>query len=154
MTPIVPVDLPAAEWHRDGYCLSTDRARIDVDTAHRFLSGESYWAQNRSRAALERAIAGSLPVGLYAPDGTMAGFARVVTDYSVFAYLLDVFVLPAHRGHGLASWLAAAIRTHPDLLSVRTWMLATRDAHAVYEKAGYRAAPHPDYFMRVPEAGD
>ena len=142
-------DIPPFERQRDGYTLSTDRARLDVGAIHGFLANDSYWARNIDHAQLHRALSGSLPIGVYGPDGAMAAFARVVTDYAVFAYLRDVFTLPAHRGKGLATWIAIAIREHPELAGVSTWMLATRDAHAVYEKAGYRPVPHPEYYMSV-----
>lgn len=139
-------------WTRaDGYSLSTDRARIDVDLVARFLAEDAYWSKGMPRPMLQRALAGSLPVGVYAPGGVMVGFGRVVTDCTVFAYLRDVFVLPAHRGQGLSVWLAREIRNHPELASVTTWMLATRDAHAVYAKAGYAAVPHPENYMSVPK---
>lgn len=135
--PISPVT-----WTRaDGYSLSTDRSRLDLDLIARFLAEEAYWSSGMPRPLLERALSGSLPIGIYAPDGAMAGFGRVVTDFAVFAYLRDVFVLRAHRGKGLSVWLARDIRNHPELATVTTWMLATRDAHAVYAKAGYAPVP-------------
>ncbi|AMY70443.1 GNAT family N-acetyltransferase [Frigidibacter mobilis] len=138
-------------WTRaDGYALSTDRSRINVDVVERFLAEEAYWTDGLPRPVLERALAGSLPMGIYAPDGAMAGFGRLVTDCAVFAYLRDVFVLPDHRGRGLAPWLALTIRSHPGLATVTSWMLATRDAHAVYARAGYAPVPHPEYYMTVP----
>ncbi len=149
-TPFAPIDLAPVDWHRDGYRLTTDRALIDVDAVLAFLVRDSYWARSMTRAKLERALAGSLPMALIAPDGSFAGFARLVTDYAVFAYLRDVFVLPAHRGRGLAAWIATVVRGHPDLAEVETWMLATADAQAVYARAGYRPDPHPERYMRVP----
>jgi GNAT superfamily N-acetyltransferase len=152
---MTPLDEPSPFVRRKaGYTLSTERARIDVEAVHRFLSQQTYWARDLSLAQLERALVYSLPVGVYAPDGSLAGFGRVVTDCAMFAYLRDVFTLPAHRGRGLASWLATAIREHPELLSVTNWMLATRDAHAVYQKAGFRSAPHPDWYMSLPRPDD
>lgn len=145
-------DILPFEQQRDGYTLSTDRARLDVGAIHGFLANDSYWARDIDPALLGRALSGSLPIGVYAPDGTMAAFARVVTDYAVFAYLRDVFTLPAHRGRGLATWIATAIREHPELATVTTWMLATRDARAVYERAGFRPVPHPEYYMSLPKA--
>lgn len=139
------------EAEHGDYRLSTDPALIDVDVVHGFLSRDSYWAQGLRRDRLERALARSLPIGVYAADGSLAAFARLVTDYAVFAYLRDVFTLPAHRGKGLASWIASEIRHHPELATVTSWMLATKDAHRVYERAGYRAAPHPEYYMTIPK---
>jgi len=147
---IQPQETPPCTWLRaDGYVLSTDRARIDLGVVEDFLAERAYWSTGLPRPVLERALAGSLPMGLYAPDGSMAGFGRLVTDYAVFAYLRDVFVLPAHRGRGLATWLASEIRNHPALATVTTWMLATRDAHGVYAKAGFAAVPHPEYYMSL-----
>ncbi|MGR3378884.1 GNAT family N-acetyltransferase [Salipiger abyssi] len=145
-----PHALAPQEWHRGDYTLSTDRARLDLPLILRFLTEDSYWGQDMTMARLERALDASLPMGLYAPDGAMAGFARLVTDYAVFAYLRDVFVLPEHGRRGLATWLSREIRNHPDLSMVGNWMLATRDAHGVYERAGFRPVPHPDWYMSVP----
>ncbi|UNZ52403.1 GNAT family N-acetyltransferase [Agrobacterium tumefaciens] len=142
------------EITRDGYVLSTDPTRVDFDLVHGFLARDSYWAQGMTADRLKRALSHSLPVGVYAPDGSMAAFARLVTDYAVFGYLRDVFTVEDHRGRGLASWIATEIRRHPELSTVSSWMLATRDAHGVYEKAGYRAAPHPEYYMTVPKPGE
>lgn len=139
-------------WTRnDGYSLSTDRARLDLGLIERFLAEDAYWSKGLPRPMLERALAGSLPMGLYTPEGEMVGFARLVTDCTVFAYLRDVFVVPAHRGRGLSIWLAREIRNHPELATVTTWMLSTRDAHAVYAKAGFAPVPHPEYYMSVPK---
>ncbi|WP_137391125.1 GNAT family N-acetyltransferase [Rhodoligotrophos defluvii] len=142
-------DPPPQEWHKDGYCLSTDRRRLDLAIILKFLAEDSYWGQGMTLPLLERALQGSLPMGIYARDGSMAGFGRVVTDYAVFAYLRDVFVLPDHRGKGLATWLAVAIRDHPALATVSTWLLATKDAQTVYQRAGYQPVPHPEYYMII-----
>lgn len=145
---LTPPDIAPQSWRReDGYVLTTDRSRLDLDVIHGFLSGEAYWSAGMSRAVLERALSASLPMAVLAPDGSIAGFARLVTDYTVFAYLRDVFTLPQHRGKGLAAWLALTIRSHPELVSVSNWMLATRDAHGVYARAGYRPVPHPEWYM-------
>lgn len=149
---IEPPNSSPRRWtHADGYELSTDRARIDLEVVERFLAEEAYWTRGLSRPLLERALTNSLPLGIYAPDGAMVGFGRLITDFTVFAYVRDMFVLPAHRGKGLATWVAQEIRSHPELATVTTWMLATRDAHAVYARAGYAPVPHPEYFMRVPK---
>ena len=120
---------------RDGYTLSADPARLDLDVVHGFLA-QSYWAQGIPRAIVARALAGSLSFGLYHADGQV-GLARFVTDRATFAYLADVFVLPAHRGRGLATWLVGTALTHPDLQGLRRMLLATRDMHALYAKVGF-----------------
>ncbi len=139
-------------WQRGGYTLTTDRSRIDPDLVLGFLTGESYWGRGMTRARLVRALDASLPMAIHDAAGNFAGFGRVVTDYTTFAYLRDVFVLADHRGRGLATWLAVAIRSHPELAGVGNWLLFTRDAQAVYEKAGFRPVPYPDGYMKVPPA--
>ncbi|ONG58571.1 GNAT family N-acetyltransferase [Pseudoroseomonas deserti] len=130
------------------FLISTDRARLDMDAIHRFLHEEAYWSPGIERDMVERAVAGSLPFGAYAADGSLAGFARVVTDGAAFAYLRDVFVLDAHRGRGLGRAISAAALEHPDLASIRNWMLATRDAHGVYAALGFRPLPDPSLYMQ------
>src|SRR3989337_2392252 len=115
----------------EGYQVNDDPARLDVDVVVDFLQ-TAYWSKHRSRETIERAIARSFAVGLYAPDGSQAGFARVVGDATTFAWLGDVFVLPEHRGRGLARFLVTAVLEHPDHAGVERWMLATLDAHGVY----------------------
>jgi GNAT superfamily N-acetyltransferase len=137
----------AESWRRDdGFEISTDPARVDLDVVHGFLT-EAYWSPGVPRAVVERSIAGSLPFGLYAPDGAQAGFARVVTDRAVFAYLGDVFVLPEHRGRGLGAWLVECAVGHPELRGLRRWFLATADAHGIYERFGFGPPARPETLM-------
>nr|WP_246401712.1 GNAT family N-acetyltransferase [Jiangella mangrovi] len=107
----------------------------------------AYWSKHRSRETTERAVARSFGVGLYARDGEQVGFARVVGDATTFAWLADVFVLPEHRGQGLARILVNAVLEHPDHAGVERWMLATLDAHGVYEPLGFGPIEVIDRFM-------
>ena len=136
---------------REGYTISTDPRHLDVGAVHRYLSGESYWAAGVPRRTLEKAIAGSLNFGLYAgePGGTLAGYARVVTDRATFAWLCDVFVLPAHRGRGLGVWLMEVVMAHPDLQELRNFLLATRDAHGLYARFGFTPLEEPARWMAI-----
>lgn len=129
------------------YTISTDPARLDVAAIHRFLSQDSYWAKNILLATVERALTHSLCFGAYAPDGALAGFCRVVTDRATFAWLCDVFVLPAYRGHGLGKQLVAAMLAHPDLQHLRRHLLATLDAHGLYEQQGYTPLRYPERWL-------
>lgn len=122
----------------DGYQLSTDPDRIDLDLVHRWLSTDAYWALGRDRETVARAFAGSVGFGVYRPgDGRQVAVARVVTDRATFAWLCDVYVDPAERGRGLGTWLAGAARDHLAELGVRRIVLATADAHGVYAKVGF-----------------
>lgn len=129
------------------YRLSFESADMQVDAIHAFLA-QSYWAENIACAVVERAIAGSLCVGVFAPGGEQVGFARVVTDRATFAYLADVYVLAAHRGHGLAARMVTALHDHPELQGLRRWMLATSDAHGLYAALGWTAIEDSDPFMQ------
>lgn len=135
--------------HPDKYTISTDPARLDVAAIHRYLSEESYWAKNIPRETVARAIAHSLNFGLYAPDGRLAGFARIVTDYATFAWLCDVFVLEEFRGKGLSKWLMTCVWAHPELQGLRRRMLATLDAHSLYTQFGFGPLPTPERFLEI-----
>ncbi|MEU5721364.1 GNAT family N-acetyltransferase [Micromonospora sp. NPDC047738] len=131
----------------DGYHLSTDPTRLDLDRVHHWLSTDAYWALGRERDTVERAFAGSLGFGVYRPgDGQQVAVARVVTDRATFAWLCDVYVDPAERGRGLGTWLAGAVRDHLTELGVRRIVLATADAHGVYAKVGFTPV-EPDMWM-------
>lgn len=126
--------------------ISTERD-LDVDLIHRWLAEESYWAQGVPREIVERAIANSLCFGAYRGE-QQVGFARVVTDRATFAWLADVFVLDDYRGRGYGKALVAAILDHPELQGLRSWLLATRDAHGLYAQYGF-APVAPDRYMVI-----
>ncbi len=130
----------------DGYLVSDDPALLDFDVVHGFLS-TSYWSPGVGRDVVERAAAGSLSVGLYAPDGAQVGYARAVTDRATFAWLADVFVLPDHQGRGLGRFLVGWLLDHPELTGLRRWMLATADAHPLYAQLGFTPLDDPGRYM-------
>ena len=121
---------------KDNYLISTDKAKLNIDTIYNYIAFESYWAQGIPRDVVERSILNSICFGLYT-DGEQIGFARVVSDKATFAYLADVFVLPEHRGKGLSKWLMKTIHAHPELQNLRRWWLGTKDAHGLYEQFGW-----------------
>ena len=121
---------------RDGYELSDEKGRIDLEATWRFLR-TAYWSPNVPREVVERAIAGSLCLGLYDAGGEQAGFARAVTDEATFAWIADVFVLEPHRGRGLGVWLVETLLAHTRLEGLRLIVLATDDAHALYRRFGF-----------------
>jgi GNAT superfamily N-acetyltransferase len=123
---------------RDGYELSDELERVDIDLTWRFLR-TAYWSPNVPRHVVERALAGSTILGLYAPDGSQAGLARAVTDAATFAWIADTFVVAEHRGRGLGVWLVGSLLEHPDLQGLRRIVLATRDAHSLYERFGFES---------------
>jgi len=135
------------EWERGGFTISTDRQRLDREMIHGFLR-ISYWARDIPRDVVDRSIDNALCFGIY-DGGRQVGFARVISDFATFAYLGDVFVLESHRGRGLSKWLMEVIRSHPDLQNLRRWSLATRDAHGLYERFGFRRPANPGRLMEI-----
>lgn len=134
--------------HRPPFTLSTDPARIDVAAVHAFLSERSYWAQGRTLEAVQTSIAHALCFGIYTETGAQAAFCRVVTDYATFGWLCDVLVLEAFRGHGLGKWLIESVVAHPALSALPRLVLATRDAHTLYQVyGGFAPLPNPERWM-------
>jgi GNAT superfamily N-acetyltransferase len=123
------------EWRLGGALVSTDPERLDLAVVHGFLM-TAYWSPGVSLETVRRSIEYSIPFGVYV-DELQVGFARVISDRTTYAYLADVFIVPESRGQGLARFLLECIEAHPELQGLRTWALFTRDAHGLYEKAGF-----------------
>jgi GNAT superfamily N-acetyltransferase len=137
------------EWTGpDGYLVSTDPARLDIERIHRFLSG-AYWPSGIPRDVVQRAITNSLSFGLYEPSGGQAGFARTITDRATYAYIADVYVETPHRDRGLGKFLVSCVLAHPDLQALRRWALATADAHGLYGRHGFKSPANPDIHMFI-----
>ena len=129
--------------------LSTDKGRLALEAIHRFLVEDSYWARERTLEQTKTAIENSICFGVY--RGTeQIGFGRVVSDRATFAYIGDVYILPEYRGRGLSKWLMEAMMGHPELQGLRRWVLATRDAHTLYEKFDFHELVHPERWMERP----
>jgi GNAT superfamily N-acetyltransferase len=131
----------------DGLEVSTDPARLDVARVHHWLSTDAFWALDRGRETVERSIAGSMNFGVYEAGGAQVGYARVVTDHATFAWLCDVYVEPSHRGRGIGTWLAAAVRDELAPYRLKRILLSTFDAHEVYAKVGFTPLPDPTKLM-------
>jgi GNAT superfamily N-acetyltransferase len=131
-----------------GFEISTDPARLDVGRIHHWLSTDAYWALGRSLEKVQRAIAGSVNFGAYdTASGAQTGYARVVTDHATFAWLCDVYVDRAARGTGLGTTLVETVRDYLAPCGLRRVMLATADAHGLYEKVGFKRLGTPDKWM-------
>ncbi|WP_030190220.1 GNAT family N-acetyltransferase [Streptomyces violaceorubidus] len=132
----------------EGYEISTDPHRVDAGRVHQWLSTDAYWALGRTREKQDRAIEGSLNFGVYdAVSGEQVAYARVITDLATFAWLCDVYVDPSARAKGLGTALVAAVREHLAPHGLRRILLATHDAHGVYEKLGFTALDRPEQWM-------
>ena len=128
------------------YLISTDKSKIHVEAVHEYLCYRSYWAKGRSIERVRESIENSICFGLYDSEENMLGFARVVTDKVVFAYLMDLFIFEEYQGNGLGKKLVKYIVEHPDL-QVRLWFLATATAHGLYSKFGFSALDDPARYM-------
>jgi len=137
------------EQVRGDYLLTDDARRLSTDVIHGWLSREAYWAKGRSREAVATSIAHSNLYGIVHASGEMVACARMLTDQVTFGWIGDVFVAEAHRGQGLATWMVGEIVEHWSARGVRRIMLATRDAHDVYAKVGFRALAHPERMMEI-----
>jgi GNAT superfamily N-acetyltransferase len=137
------------EFNRDGIVISTDRSRLDLDSIQKFLAEDSYWARERTPEQTKTAIENSICFGVFDGDRQI-GFARVVSDRATFAYVGDVYIIGGFRGRGLSKWLMEVIVGHPELQGLRRWVLATRDAHTLYEKFGFMELVHPERWMERP----
>jgi N-acetylglutamate synthase-like GNAT family acetyltransferase len=135
------------ETQRGKFTISTDPARLDLDVICDFLK-RAYWANTRSRERTERAMKNSLVFGVYNGEKQI-GVARVVSDYSIFAYLCDVFIHEDYRAHGLGKWLIETILQHPDLEDMRRWVLVTNDAHGLYMQFGFTSIEDPEHCMQM-----
>lgn len=123
----------------------TDKEKLDIDFIHEFLT-RSYWAKERTKEEVITTIKNSLCFGVYL-DNKQIGFARVLTDYAVFGYLMDVFIIEEQRGNGYSKRLMKAIMEHPGLQNISRWMLATSDAHKLYTQFGFTPLPDPTKIM-------
>jgi len=132
----------------DGLTISDDRARLDVDRISAWLA-ESYWANDRDRATIERSLANSRAYGVYLPSGEQVALARACTDLASFAWLADVVVDASWRGRGIGGWLVESVVEHLAGLGVPRLVLTTRDAHGVYERIGFGPLRVPATWMEI-----
>lgn len=142
--------MPVSEVRRGGYAIGTDPQKFDFELIYRYLSEEAYWSKGIAREIVQRAVNYSLCFGVYTGGDGRApqiGFARVTTDFAKQAYLADVFILRSHRKRNLGKWLVQTILAHPDLQTITTWHLHTRDAQGLYQRYGFGPYTTPEQYM-------
>jgi len=133
------------EFKKEDYLISTDPAKLQINIIHEFLSN-SYWAKDIPFENVKKSVENSFCFGVYKND-IQIGFARLVTDFTRFAFLFDVFILEDHRGKGLSKWLMKTIIDFPELQGLRGWMLKTKDAHGLYKQFGFTESKFPEHIM-------
>ncbi len=142
-------DVGKLEKEKNSFIISTDKSKLNISIIHQYLSLESYWSKNIPLAIVQKSIDGSICFGVYDKnENKQIGFARVITDGATFGYLADVFILPMYQGNGLGKWLMECIFNHTDLQNFRGWMLATKDAHGLYKKHGFKSVGNSERIMR------
>jgi len=128
--------------------ISTDKSKLNIDTIYNYLSKESYWAQNRSIETIKKSIENSLCFGVYL-NNNQIGFARIVTDCAIFAWVMDVFILPEYQGKGYGKQLMNTIMSHEQLQNLKRWGLNTNDAHGLYSQFGFKPLSNPSIMMEL-----
>jgi len=129
----------------NNYAVSDDKTKLDINLIHSFLTN-SYWAKGRSIEDVEETIENSDCFGIY-ENNKQIGFARIVSDHVLFAFLFDVFIIEEYRGRGLSKTLLNAVFEYPRYKKVRKWYLATKDAHGLYQKFGFQPLARPERLM-------
>jgi GNAT superfamily N-acetyltransferase len=123
------------EWKRDALVISDDPDRLDLDFIIASLQ-QTYWANGRPSETIRQSIRNAVCLGVYTGDRQI-GFARVVTDGCTFSWICDVLIDPEYRGKGIGTWLMQCTIDHPKVRRTVQY-LATRDAHGLYEKFGFK----------------
>jgi GNAT superfamily N-acetyltransferase len=141
----------------DGLFISDDPELVDAEKVYRWIADESWWGLGRPREAVERSLKGSHVYGVYAGHAghadrqTMVGVARVITDHATMAYLCDVYVDEAYRGKGVGPWLSREIVADLKGIGINRFLLATKDKHSIYAKAGFYPVARPEAWMEIDE---
>ena len=133
------------EWKKNEFIISTDKEKLDIHYIYHFLT-RSYWAKGISFDKIKSSIEHSLCFGVY-KQSDQIGYARVISDFATFGYLCDVFIDEGYRKKGLGKWLTDIIFDIPEFNTFRRWVLATRDAHALYQRLGFCPLSQPEYYM-------
>ncbi len=135
------------EKHAGDYFVSSDPAKLDLPFIHDWLANTSYWSRDIPLKLVERLARYSFCAGVYQQNGTQVGFGRVVSDYTTFAWVTDVFIIDKHRGRGLSVLLMNFFLDHPEMRVIRRWLLGTDLAHGLYRKLGFGDLDHPENFL-------
>lgn len=141
------------EWDRDdGYVVTDDPTRVDLDKVHHWLSVESYWATGRSVDTVAKSLRNSITLSCLSPAAVQVGIARWVTDGATFGWLSDVFIEAPSRGKGLGLFLLQCALDHPEVRGLHRLLLATSDAHELYRQVGFVALSEPGRWMELRSA--
>ena len=131
------------------FYISTEKSSLDVNKIQQYISNESYWGKGRTIDEVQTTIDHSFCFGIYNSDKQQMGFARLVTDYVLFAYVMDVIIFPEYQGKGYGKELVTYIMSHELITKVKTVALKTKDAHELYAKHGFKAVGDSPFWMSI-----
>ncbi|WP_273566729.1 GNAT family N-acetyltransferase [Maribacter halichondriae] len=131
----------------DGIYITSDKSKLDIAFIHDYLSNQAYWAKGRSMELVKKSIENSLCFGVFTSDEKQIGFARIATDFVVFAWLMDAFIDEEYRGKGIGKYLIETIVNHHELINVNGIGLRTNDVHELYKQFGFEEIPNPETWM-------
>lgn len=127
--------------------ITSDKNKLDLEYITAFIS-QSYWAKDRTRENMQTCVDNSLNFGVFRNEQQI-GYARIVTDYFQFAYLMDVFIDEKFRGLGYSKVLMKHILENELVKDVKVWRLATADAHELYQQFGFTELSKPENMMEL-----
>lgn len=131
------------------FYISTDKNKLNINAIQQYISIESYWGKGRTKEETQMTIDNSLCFGLYDRNDDQMGFARIVTDYVVFAYLMDIIIFPKYQGNGLGKKLVDHIMACELIQRVTTIALKTKDAHNLYKRVGFKTVGNSELWMSI-----
>ena len=124
---------------------SVETKDMDLDTIYNFIK-DSYWGTSRTFEEQKTVLHSSINFGLFHNNKQIA-YCRVMTDKVFFFFFLDVFVLDEYQGNGYSKLLIDQVLKHKPLVNIHKWMLATKDAHGLYEQFGFHKVKNPAMLM-------
>lgn len=135
------------------YTLTANKKNIDLQYVYDLLCTPSRYSTGLPLERFPLIIQHSVCFGVFY-QGKQVGFSRVISDYSEFASLWDVFIDDEHRGKGVGKALMKYVFAHIELQGIFRWFLMTEDAHGLYQKYGFKAEAYNPYVMMKVNTGE
>ena len=121
---------------------------MDFDKVTTMLS-TAFWSEGIQKdEVLQGASNSALVVGAFNND-IQVGYARVISDKTRFAYILDVIVDENFRKMGIGQSIIKFILSNEELQDIYQWLLITKDAHEMYRKCGFSEVSRPMDWMEI-----
>lgn len=134
------------------YVLSANKKKLDIQYIYDLLCIPSKYSTGLPPERFALVIENSLCFSVFY-EGKQVGFSRVITDFTEFASLWDVFIDESHRKQGVGKSLMRYIMEHTQLKGIFRWFLMTEDAHGLYQKFGFKTEAYSPYVMMKVNTG-